>query len=31
MPNMSEKYMQLDDIVLIGRTFAEYARLFALM
>ena len=27
---MSEKYFQLDDIVLIGRTFAEYHRLFAL-
>jgi hypothetical protein len=27
---MSEKYFQLDDIVLIGRTFAEYHSLFAL-
>lgn len=27
---MSEKYFQLDDIVLIGRSFAEYHRLFAL-
>ncbi len=30
MFSMTDKYFQLDDIVLIGRTFAEYHSLFAL-